>query len=207
MRLLILLCSTLFLAPGLALGKTVLVIGDSISAAYGLEESEGWVSLMHAELQKNHADIEVVNASISGETTDGGLQRLPTAIERFRPDIVVIELGGNDGLRGQSLKIMRRNLTNMVNLVKAVGAQPLLLGMRIPSNYGEYYTERFYSAFGAVALETNSAIVPFLLEPIARDITYFQEDGVHPNAEAQPLMLEPVLAQVNMLLERSAMAE
>jgi len=208
MRLvLIFFTSLLAFQPGVGFSKTILVMGDSISAAYGLEESEGWVSLMQTELQKEHPDIKVVNASISGETTDGGLQRLPAAMERFKPDIVVIELGGNDGLRGQSLKLMRRNLTSMANLVKVVGAQPVLLGMRIPSNYGEYYTERFFNVFGAVALETQSAIVPFFLEPIATNLDYFLEDGVHPNAEAQPILLEPVLTQVNALLEREAATE
>jgi len=208
MRLLLLLCTFwLVLLPGTALSKTILVMGDSISAAYGLQESEGWVSLLQAELQKEHPDIKVVNTSISGETTDGGLQRLPTAMERFKPDIVIIELGGNDGLRGQSLKIMRRNLTTMANLVKAVGAQPLLLGMRIPSNYGEYYTERFFNVFGAVALETQSAIVPFFLEPIATNMDYFLEDGIHPNAQAQAVLLEPVLTQVQALLERETATE
>lgn len=207
MRLLFLFCVSLICAPAVTWGKTILVMGDSISAAYGLAESEGWVSLMENELRPDYPELQVINASISGETTDGGLQRLPTALQQHEPDLVIIELGGNDGLRGQSLKLMQRNLSTMVNLVKATGAQALLLGMRIPTNYGEYYTERFFNVFGAVALQTQSAIVPFFLEPIATNLDYFLEDGVHPNAQAQPIMLAPVLEQVTALLEKEVVAE
>lgn len=215
MRLLALLCTTLVL-PVLFFGnfpsafadtRTILVIGDSISAAYGLEEAEGWVSLMEAELQKNDPDIKVVNASISGDTTDGGLQRLPEALKRIRPQIVIVELGGNDGLRGQSIKLMKRNLLAMIDLSRLAGAEPLILGMRIPTNYGEYFTERFFKAFQIAAYESKTAIVPFLLSPIATEREYFQEDGVHPTAAAQPLLMQLVLPEVVALLESMSVSQ
>ena len=215
MRLLLLLSASVALTalllgnpnPAAAAGRTILVLGDSISAAYGLDESDGWVSLMEAELQKTDPEIQVVNASISGDTTDGGVQRLPDALARFTPEIVIIELGGNDGLRGQSLKLMKRNLLTMIEMTRISGAEPLILGMRIPTNYGEYFTERFFKVFQQAAYESETAIVPFLLAPIATEREYFQEDGVHPTAEAQPLLMELVLPNVVALLESMAVSQ
>lgn len=176
--------------------KTVLVVGDSISAAYGIEEHRGWVALLQEELDQSLQDqplqIRVVNASISGDTTDGGLRRLPEALARYSPAVVIIELGGNDGLRGQSLKQLRENLAAMIRLSQQQQASVLILGMRIPTNYGSIYTERFAKSFERVANETGAWLIPFFLQPIAEDITWFQPDGVHPNADAQPLLMKPV---------------
>ena len=185
-------------------GPTIIVLGDSISAAYGIAESDGWVELMREALSEDYPNVVVHNASISGDTTAGGLQRLPRALENYQPDIVLIELGGNDGLRGQSLKQMAANIEGMVDAAHASGAEALILGMRIPSNYGPAYTEQFAQVFVDVAESTGSALVPFLLAPIATgpgDRKYFQPDGIHPSAEAQPLMLEIVMPELLKLLE------
>ena len=195
MRLATLLILLLLSAP--AWSKTVLVVGDSISAAYGLAERDGWVQLASDQLSD---DVTFVNASISGDTTSGGLARLPEALERFKPSVVVIELGGNDGLRGYSLKDMRENLTAMVDASESAGASVLLLGMQIPSNYGTAYTRRFAQIFQKVAESTGAALVPFFLEPIATNRDFFQRDGVHPTAEAQPLLVEHVIPALKSLL-------
>ncbi len=178
----------------------IVVIGDSISAAYGLALDDGWVQLLADELAAQGTPADIVNASISGDTTDGGLQRLPALLERHQPHLLILELGGNDGLRGQSLKQMRKNLTDMVTLAQNQGSRVLILGMRIPSNYGETYTNRFFNSFQSVADDTGAAIVPFLLEPIATSRDYFQPDGVHPTLAAQPLLMQIVLPAVQELL-------
>lgn len=204
---LLILVATLSTADTTADGPTVIVLGDSISAHYGLSESDGWVELMRQAITSDYPHAKVHNASISGDTTSGGLQRLPRALERYQPDIVILELGGNDGLRGQSLKQMAANLKGMVDAAHAHGAEALILGMRIPSNYGPAYTEKFASVFVEVAETTGAALVPFLLAPITtgpEDRQYFQADGVHPTAEAQPLMLEAVMPQLNDLLKSLA---
>jgi len=188
--------------PSAAWPATVLVVGDSISAAFGLAERDGWVQLANDELAKTHENITFVNASISGDTTSGGLARLPEALKRFKPNVVIIELGGNDGLRGYSLKEMRENLIAMVEASEAQGAKVLLLGMQIPSNYGVAYTRRFAQIYEKVATATGAALVPFFLEPIALERDYFQRDGVHPTAEAQPLLTEHVLPALQPLLEQ-----
>lgn len=182
--------------------QTVLVIGDSISAAYGLDEADGWVQLAQGELESTHPDIKFVNASISGDTTEGALRRLPAALERFQPSIVVIELGGNDGLRGYSLKKMQSNLQILAEFANDADASVLILGMRIPSNYGPSYTEKFAQTFVDAAKATESELVPFFLEPIATDISYFQKDGIHPTADAQPLMMQPVLEKLIPMLDK-----
>ena len=209
MRLITLAFLTVLLIPGSVLAKTgavtteatrIVVIGDSISAAYGLALEDGWVQLLANELEASDIPVEIVNASISGDTTDGGLQRLPALLDRHEPHIVILELGGNDGLRGQSLKQMRSNLTDMATLAQNQGSDVLILGMRIPSNYGETYTNRFFNSFQSVADDTGAAIVPFLLEPIATSRDYFQPDGVHPTLEAQPLLMQTVLPAVKELI-------
>lgn len=204
---LLLLLSTVTPADTTPGGPSIVVLGDSISAHYGLSEADGWVELMRQALQADYPDVRVHNASISGDTTSGGLQRLPRALERFQPDIVIIELGGNDGLRGSSLKQMTANLQGMVDAAHSHGAQALILGMQIPSNYGPAYTEKFASAFVEVAETTGAALVPFLLAPITKgpgDRKYFQADGIHPTAEAQPLMLQVVLPELTQLLQSMA---
>ncbi|MEM6988405.1 MAG: arylesterase [Pseudomonadota bacterium] len=178
----------------------VLVVGDSLSAGYGIDEREGWVALLRDRLAERATPVPVINASISGDTTSGGLTRLPAALDRHRPDIVVIELGGNDGLRGQSLKNIRKNLSSMVQLVKESGAEAVLLGMRIPTNYGARYTQRFFDSFKQIADEEDVPLVPFFLEGVATEPSLMQDDGIHPNAEAQPMMLEHVWPAIEELL-------
>lgn len=193
------------LAPPFATAEddapVVLVVGDSISAAFGLAESDGWVSLAQQALADDYPGIQLVNASISGDTTAGGLRRLPAALERFEPDLVIIELGGNDGLRAYSVAAMRDNLIGMAEAAQESGAATLFLGMMIPSNYGPAYTNAFTNAFTEAAEATDSQLVPFFLEPIAEDRDYFQRDGIHPTAGAQPLMLEHALPMIRQSLE------
>lgn len=189
-----------FIAPASA--QSVLVVGDSISAAYGLDEADGWVELAQKQLEPNYPEIAFINASISGDTTEGALRRLPAALERFEPDVVIIELGGNDGLRGYSLKKIQENLETLARLGTDANAAVLILGMRIPSNYGPAYTEKFAQTFVDAAQTSAAALLPFFLEPIATDVTYFQKDGIHPTAEAQPLMLKPVLDLLVPMLDK-----
>lgn len=176
---------------------TILVYGDSLSAGYGLEEGQGWVYLLQQRLQQRHLPYRVVNDSISGETSAGGLERFPGALERCRPDITVLELGGNDGLRGLSLAMLQRNLDTMVKLARAGGSRVVLLGMRLPPNYGEQYTTRFHRIYLDLARKDKLPLVPFLLEGVALDPELMQDDGLHPNAAAQGRLLDtvwPVLA-------------
>ncbi len=182
--------------------STILVMGDSLSAGYGIDEREGWVALLGNKLADGDTGFDVINASISGDTTSGGLARLPDALARHRPDIVVIELGGNDGLRGQSLQNIRQNLSTMVQLVQEANGEVLLLGMRIPSNYGARYTQRFLESFAQVAEEHNTALVPFFLEGVATDPSLMQDDGIHPNSAAQPILLDLVWPALEPLLTR-----
>ncbi len=184
-------------------GPVVLVLGDSLSAAYGLAESDGWVSLAAEALAKTWPGVQMVNASISGDTTAGGMRRLPAALERFKPDLVIIELGGNDGLRAYPTNAMRDNLIAMAEAAQNSGAAALIFGMMIPSNYGPAYTESFSDAFGEAAKATGASFLPFFLEPIAMDRNYFQRDGIHPTAEAQPLLLEHALPVIEQALERA----
>jgi len=205
--LVLLICLFSLFFSGKTYSASVLVVGDSISAAYGLDESDGWVALAQQALEPTHPDINMVNASISGDTTEGALRRLPAALERFKPDILIIELGGNDGLRGYPLKKIRENLENLANLGHQANAQVLLLGMRIPSNYGPVYTEKFAQTFVDAATESDSELVPFFLEPIALDKAFFQPDGIHPTAKAQPLLLEVVLEKLKPMLDAATTAQ
>jgi len=181
---------------------TAMVVGDSISAAYGLRESDGWVALAEQQLREKGHDVTLVNASISGDTTVGGLRRLPDALQRFEPDLLIIELGGNDGLRGYPPKAMQQNIEDMATLALNADASVLILGMLIPSNYGQAYLEQFAQAFVNAAENTESDFVPFLLEPIAQNRNYFQSDGIHPTAEAQPLLVDHVMPALLEILER-----
>ena len=169
---------------------TVLVIGDSISAAFGLETKEGWVALLQQRLNEVDTEVEVVNASISGETTGGGLARFPGLLAQHQPEYVIIELGGNDGLRGLSLSHMAANLTSMVRKAKQQEATVLLLGMRLPSNYGQRYTEAFYNVYQSIAEQEQVALVDFFLEGVGAVDGMMQADGVHPTQLAQPLLLD-----------------
>lgn len=180
---------------------TVLVMGDSLSAAYGIPTDDGWVARMQQRLAEAGYPHTVVNASISGETTDGGLRRLPRQLSRHEPEVVILELGANNGLRGQPPSRMRRDLTEMIDAAQAAGARVLLLGMRIPPNYGPAYTQEFHDSFAQVARATGAALVPFFLEPIALDEAMFLDDGIHPNAAAQPALLDHIWPALAPLLQ------
>lgn len=180
--------------------KVLLVLGDSISSAFGLEAQSGWVNRLQERLDEQGKSYRVVNASISGDTTAGGLARLARALERHRPAIVVVELGGNDGLQGLDLGDMRRNLEQMVSQIRGSGAQVLLAGMRIPPNYGLAYTEQFYRIYTEVAAKFDIALVPFLLADVADDRELMQSDGIHPRAAAQEQILENVWPYLETLL-------
>ena len=168
----------------------VLVVGDSLSAAYGLDTSEGWVALLENKLRDEGYGYRVVNASISGDTTSGGRSRLKKALALHKPALVVIELGGNDGLRGLPLRAMRRNLDSMIAASRTAGAQVVLLGMRIPPNYGERYANSFHATFGELADEHDLPHVGFFLDGVALEESLMQADGIHPNAKAQPRLLD-----------------
>jgi acyl-CoA thioesterase-1 len=183
-----------------AWGKTILVFGDSLSAAYGIAANRGWVALLADRLQRERFDYSVVNASISGETTAGGLARLPRALAREKPAILILELGANDGLRGLPVEAMRKNLDAMIGMARRAGAQVLLVGMRIPPNYGPEYTQAFAAAFAALAKQRGTAYAPFLLAGMADDPARFQADRIHPTAEAQPVLLENVWTALRPLL-------
>lgn len=198
-------CVMLFalLIPLLAGAKgenKVLVVGDSLSAAYGLAREQGWVHLLDVRLQSEHPGWRVVNASISGETTAGGAARIERELATHAPGLVVIELGANDGLRGLPLEQARANLEKMVRLSKSAGAGVLLIGMHIPPNYGPDYTQAFHGMFGEVAQAEGAAVLPFLLEPIATDREAFLPDNLHPTAQAQPKILEHVWPAVEALI-------
>src|SRR5215510_2467062 len=181
---------------------TILVFGDSISAAYGIRVEEGWVALLQKRLAKQGYGYRVVNASVSGETTGGGAARLTRALEVQKPAIVILELGGNDGLRGLPLVEVRKNLEIMADQTNAAGARLVVLGMRIPPNYGPQYTERFQALFSDVAQRYRLPYVPFLLEGVAFNAKLMQHDGIHPTAEAQTRLLDAVWVALEPLLER-----
>ena len=181
-----------------ALAQNILLVGDSISAAFGLEIQQGWVTLLEQRLAEQDYSHEVVNASVSGDTTAGGLARLPGLLQQHQPELVVIELGGNDGLRALPVTNMQQNLSAMVELARNAGAEVILLGMRIPPNYGPRYTDAFEKVFRDVAEEQGVPLLPFLLEGVGGVDGLMQGDGVHPTAAAQPLLLDnawPVIRQ------------
>lgn len=177
---------------------TILVMGDSLSAAYGIERDKGWVTLLAERLKD---DAQVINASISGETTSGGLQRFAELLRQRQPDIVLLELGGNDGLRGLSPNQMQANLASMIEQSQDADAQVLLLGIDIPPNYGQAYRDAFTGVFYSLAEEYDVSLVPFLLEDIALKDALMQSDGIHPTADAQPIILQNVWPELEPLLE------
>jgi acyl-CoA thioesterase I len=179
--------------------RTLLVLGDSLSAEYGIGRGTGWVSLLSKRIDADPRPYVVVNASISGETTSGGLNRLPDLLARHQPAVVLVELGGNDALRGLPIATVESNLRQMVRLSKAAGARVVVAGMMMPPNYGRGYAEQFAAVYRRVADSEKAALVPFLLEGIGERPEYFLPDRIHPNATAQPLILEnvwPVLSKV-----------
>lgn len=188
-----LLCGCLTAVASVA-SADILVVGDSISAAYGIDKTAGWVSLLEQKLDDEFAEecgaLAVYNASVSGETSAGGAARLPALLAAHQPSVVVIELGGNDGLRGMPPAQMKQNLERMIALSREAGAEPLLFGMRIPPNYGEAYTQMFERVFTQVAQEQDVPLLPFFLDGVGGDASLMQEDGIHPVASAQARLLE-----------------
>jgi len=179
--------------------RVLLVMGDSLSAAYGLRPEQGWVHLLGERLREQDADWRVVNASISGETTAGGASRITTELERHAPDALLIALGANDGLRGLPIEQARANLQRMIDAARATGSRVLLVGMRMPPNYGPAYTQLFEQMYRDLAETNDVALLPFLLAPIAAERDAFQADHLHPTADAQPALLQhvwPALAPV-----------
>jgi acyl-CoA thioesterase-1 len=174
----------------------ILVLGDSISAAYGMSLEQGWVAQLGSRLEQQSPGYQVINASISGETTVGGLQRLPALLQEHQPVLVIIELGGNDGLRGYPLKTFKANLNDMASMAQGSGASVILLPMEIPPNYGSRYTAGFRQSYRDVAGATDSALAPFILDGVATDPDLMQADGLHPTVEAQPMLLANILPTI-----------
>lgn len=181
---------------------TILVIGDSLSAAYGIAPEQGWVRLLQNKLQAEGYDYQVINDSISGDTTSNGLNRLPKSLETHQPAIVILELGGNDGLRGLGLSAMRDNLQEMIEQSQQADADILLLGMKIPPNYGLAYTRGFEKVFSDLAGQYDLQFIPFFLDGVGGTRRYMQLDRIHPNADGQPLMLENVWEVLEDMLEK-----
>ena len=182
--------------------RNILVLGDSLSAGYGIKPAQGWVALLEQRLRDQGYGYRVVNASVSGETSGGGLQRLPRALELHQPAVVVVELGSNDGLRGLSVPLIRDNVTRIVADSKKAGAQVLLVGMMLPPNYGARYTKDFIKMYGDIATGSKVALVPFLLQSVALKPELMQADGLHPTAPAQPALLDTVWPQLKPMLKR-----
>ena len=190
----------LLLASASAFAGTVLVWGDSLSAGYGLRPQQAWPALLEKKIADARLPHKVINASISGETTAGGRSRLPAALQTHRPSLVVIELGANDGLRGLPVAAMSANLQAMIDASRQAGAKVLLIGMRMPPNYGPDYTTRFEKAFQDLARINKLRLVPFMMEGFADKRAYFQQDGIHPVADAQPLILDTIWRELKPLL-------
>lgn len=190
----------LMLAAQSAVAGTVLIVGDSISAAFGLDTRAGWVALLEKRLAQQGFDDKVVNASITGDTSANGLARLPAQLAAHKPDLVLLELGGNDGLRGMPVAQLQQNLASMIDLSRKAGAEVLLLGMQLPPNYGARYTKAFAQVYQTLADEKKVALVPFLLEGVGGVPTLMQADGVHPTTGAQGKLLENVWPTLKPLL-------
>jgi acyl-CoA thioesterase-1 len=185
----LLLC--LFTVPILA-KNTILIVGDSISAGYGIDPQKGWVKLLQERLQEKNYAYQVINSSISGDTTSNGLNRLPDLLKQYLPQIAIIELGGNDGLRGIPIDTIKQNLERMIQLAKKAGSQIVLLGVRLPPNYGPQYTQSFQQLFVDLAKKENINLVPLFLNQVDDHTNLMQEDGIHPKEEAQMILLNNV---------------
>jgi len=178
----------------------ILVVGDSLSAGYGLAPGQGWVALLQQRLRKEGYGHRVVNASVSGETTDGGVARLDRALATHKPDIVILELGGNDGLRGLPVARVQSNLGKLITKSRAAGAEVLLLSIRVPTNYGPQYSSAFQQIYDDLRRRYRVGVAALMSPEVALDLAYFQADGIHPNAKAQPLLLNNVWGQLTPLL-------
>ena len=198
------LCLMAALAPPARAAEppAILVLGDSLSAGFGLAPGQGWVALLQQRLKKQGYGHRVVNASVSGETTDGGVQRLDRALATHRPAIVIIELGGNDGLRGLPVTRVRANLELLITRSRAAGADVLLLAIRVPTNYGQQYGNSFQQIYRDLATRYRIGVAALMTDEVALDLALFQADGIHPNASAQPLLLDNVWLQLSPLLRR-----
>lgn len=206
-KLLTLFISSLLTANcAFAANPVVLVLGDSLSASYGLPENSGWVHLLRTRLASQTQPYDVVNASISGDTTRGGLSRIPTALKQFSPEIVIVELGGNDALQGLPLKSTFNNLDMIVSQIKKTGAKPIIVGVEIPLNYGPTYSKQFSRIFGDIANKHAIPLVPSIFQGFGYKRELFQSDGIHPVASAQPLMMETVWKGLEPVLRKSSAA-
>jgi acyl-CoA thioesterase-1 len=172
--------------------QTILIVGDSLSAGFGLDADESWVNLLQDRLSAEGYGHSVVNASISGDTTSGGLRRLPRALEQHTPGIVIIELGGNDGLQGRPVQLIHSNLAKMIELCRDLGAEVVLAGMMMPPNYGDKYTNGFAGLYADLAEDHDAALIPFFMDGVALEPTKMQRDQIHPNAAGQPILLDNV---------------
>lgn len=193
--------ATVLPASAYSAPKTVLVLGDSLSAEYGLARGTGWVALLEQRLKSARIDAAIVNASISGETSSGGRTRLPALLRQHQPDVVVIELGANDGLRGLPVPAAEANLRAMIEMAQKNKAKVLLIGMRMPPNYGRDYTERFFGIYKKLATEYRTALVPFMLDGVAEKPALFQADRLHPAAAAHPIILANIWPQISQLVK------
>ncbi|MFC1690352.1 arylesterase [Pseudomonadota bacterium] len=180
----------------------IVILGDSLSAAYGMEINQSWPSLLQQRLTENGYAYRVFNSSIAGDTTQGGAARLPRLLDRNQPDIVILELGGNDGLRGLPIEVTGKNLSTMIEQSQSAGASVILSEMRIPPNYGRTYTEKFNTMYTTLAQQYGISLLPFLLDDIALEPGLMQADGIHPTARAQPLILDKVWLQLEPLLNQ-----
>ncbi len=198
----ILLLLVLGLGIQTAQSQTILVFGDSLSAAYKLDPADGWVNLLQNKARQLKLDLRFVNASITGETTRGGLSRFKRALDKHHPDIVILELGGNDGLRGFPPKVIKQNMNRMIKLAKNQSANLLLAGIYLPPNYGKRYTEMFHNIYVDLAKQHDIALIPFLLKGIGTNSSLMQADGIHPTANAQPLIAKTVWEKLSLLLEK-----
>jgi len=197
----IVLTFSLLLLATSSSAANLLVMGDSLSAAYHLRQQDGWVSLLKNQLNQSHPNINVINASVSGETTQGGLSRFPALLEQYQPKWVVLELGANDALRGYPLNQTKDNLKNMVEQSQNLGAKVLLIGNQIPQNYGKRYTKMFFELYKDIADQYQIAYLPFMLKNVALNKELMQNDGLHPNKAGQPIVLENILPYLQPLLD------
>jgi acyl-CoA thioesterase-1 len=192
------LCCLFILLSANTYGSTLLVLGDSLSAGYGVNQESGWVALLKDDLDDRH---RIINGSICGDTTGGGLNRLPLLLEKFSPNYVLLELGGNDGLRGQPVNLMKRNLLAMIELCRQAGAEPILFGMRLPPNYGRRYSDAFAAVYPEISDEQQVLLIPFQLEELAVTEGMIQADGLHPTALAQPIIKEVIKKYIQPLMD------
>ncbi|WP_292916984.1 arylesterase [Nitrosomonas sp.] len=204
--LFILLIVISFFAPAVAVSKTVMIFGDSLSTSYGIPVEAGWVNLLSQRLQSQHANYQIINASVSGETSLGGRNRIEQALENHRPEIVILELGANDGLRGATIKSIYENLATIIEKCSQTNASVLLVGMQLPPNYGATYTKKFQAVFPQLAEKYQIKLIPFLLAGFGHNHDFFQNDGIHPNETAQKMIAENVWEVLQTMLNTDKIA-